>query len=190
MDKLRDPADDSGEAKEPGRDGIGDGSALRTLFVKRYADLTRRLARRLGSQEWAEDALHDTYLRLAGGESVGTIRNPLAYLFRMAINTALDQRRAEQRRLTKADIDAVINVPDDAPGPLQVVENQREIVRLSDIIAKLPARRREILLAARVDGMTRREIAARFGISVSMVEQELRAAQEYCASRFKRKTPK
>lgn len=183
MDKDRD-SDGTGEAKGSGHDD----TSLRALFVRQYADLTRRLSQRLGSREWAEDAMHDTYVRLARGESVGTIRNPAAYLFRMAVNTALDQHRAEKRRLTTADIDALINMPDDTPGPLQVVENQREIARLGDIISGLPPRRRDILLAARLDGTTRREIAERFGISVSMVEQELRAAHEHCAARFKRKT--
>lgn len=190
MDKDTDPAPPQGDAQEHGQQGSGDGTGLRAVFVKRYADLTHRLALRLGSREWAQDAMHDTYVRLATAETTGTIRNPAGYLFRMAVNTALDQRRAEKRRLSKADVDALINIADDAPGPLQVVENQLEVARLGDVISRLPPRRREILLAARLDGVSRREIAERFGISVSMVEQELRAAHEYCAGRFKRKVRK
>jgi DNA-directed RNA polymerase specialized sigma24 family protein len=33
---------------------------LRALLIERYQDLKSRLARRLGSLEWAEDALQDT----------------------------------------------------------------------------------------------------------------------------------
>jgi DNA-directed RNA polymerase specialized sigma24 family protein len=50
----------------------------------------------------------------------------------------------------------------------------------------LPTRQRSILLATRLEGLTRRQIADRLGISVSMVEKELRSAQEHCVSSFKR----
>jgi len=50
----------------------------------------------------------------------------------------------------------------------------------------LPPRPRAILLAARLDGLSRQQIAERFGISVSMVEKELKRAQEHCAARFGR----
>lgn len=158
---------------------------LSQFLVSRYADLRSRLARRLGSSEWAEDALHDTYLKLAGADAAGTVRNPAAYLFRSALHAALDRRRAENRRLGDADVDALMHIADETPGPARIVEGRNDVERLALVIEKLPPRRREILLAARLDGLSRREIAERFGISVSMVEQELRAAQEYCAARLR-----
>ena len=45
---------------------------------------------------------------------------------------------------------------------------------------------REILCAARLDGLSRQQIAKRFGVSVSTVEKELRRAQEHCVARFGR----
>ena len=51
---------------------------------------------------------------------------------------------------------------------------------------ELPARRRNILLAARVEGLTQPEVARRFGISLRLVEGELQRAQEYCAIRLNR----
>jgi RNA polymerase sigma-70 factor (ECF subfamily) len=61
------------------------------------------------------------------------------------------------------------------------------MLRLKSVIAALPSRQRAILLAVRLEGLSRQEIAERFGISTSMVEKELRQAQEYCAMRFGRK---
>ncbi|HEX7924634.1 MAG TPA: sigma factor-like helix-turn-helix DNA-binding protein [Bradyrhizobium sp.] len=43
-----------------------------------------------------------------------------------------------------------------------------------------------MLLAARLEGLSRQVIARRFGISVSLVEKELRRAQEHCVVRFKK----
>lgn len=159
-------------------------TTLRAVLIDRYGDLKHRLARRLGSADWAEDALQDTYLRLDGAEAVGEIRSPVAYLFRSAINTALNGRRAETRRLRAGEVEALLHIADDAPDAVRIIQGRADIMRLKRIMAELPPRQRAILLAARLDGLSRGEIAGRLGISVSMVEKELRRAQEYCAKRF------
>jgi RNA polymerase sigma-70 factor (ECF subfamily) len=77
-----------------------------------------------------------------------------------------------------------LHIADEAPDAQQVFEGRAEILRLSKIIAKLPERQRAVLLASRIEGVSRQEIAERFGISVGMVDKELQQAQEYCATRF------
>jgi RNA polymerase sigma-70 factor (ECF subfamily) len=158
-------------------------ATLQELLTDRYGTLRTRLTRRLGSQDWAEDALQETYLRLDGAEIAGIVRNPTAYLFRTAFNVALNRMRAD-RRLSAAEVDGLLHVADEAPDALQIFEGRAEMERLSKIIAKLPERQRAILLASRVDGVSRQVIADRFGISVGMVDKELQQAQEYCAMRF------
>ncbi len=158
--------------------------ALQELLINRYGDLKTRLARRLGSQEWAEEALQDTYLRLNGAELTGTVRNPTAYLFRTAFNIALNRVRADQRRLSAAEVEGLLHIADEAPDALQIFEGRSDIARLGAILARLPARQRAILLASRVEGASRLQISKRFSISVSMVDKELQQAQEYCATRF------
>ena len=162
-----------------------DGSLLSAYLVDRYGDLKSRLTRRLGSSDWAEDALQDTYLRLDGYEAVGRVNNPGAYLLRAAFNIALNQRRTEAWRLRGKEADSLLHIADDAPDALRMIESRSDIERLQEIMAELPPRARNILLAARLDGLSRIEIAKRFGISVSMVEKELRRAQEYCTERFR-----
>ncbi len=159
-------------------------ATLQELLADRYGILKTRLARRLGSQDWAEEALQDTYLRLSGADIAGTVRNPTAYLFRTAFNVALNRMRADRRRLSAAEIDGLLHIADEAPDALQVVEGRADISRLSKIIAKLPERQRAILLASRVEGASRQQIAERFRISVGMVDKELQQAQEFCAMRF------
>ncbi|NEU99015.1 RNA polymerase sigma factor [Bradyrhizobium uaiense] len=159
---------------------------LRALFIERYQDLKSRLARRLGSLEWAEDALQDTYLRLNGREIVGDVRNPAAYLLRSAFHVALNQRRADNRRLNAEEVEALLNLADDAPDAVRVISGRSDLERLKQVMAELPPRPRAILLAARLEGLSRQEIAQRFGISVSLVEKDLRRAQEHCVARFKK----
>jgi RNA polymerase sigma-70 factor (ECF subfamily) len=169
----------------PGQEGRSDSETLLAVLIERYSDLKQRLARRLGSADWAEDALQDTYLRINGMEVVGRIRNPTAYVIRAAFNIALNQRRTENRRLGAPEIEALLHIADDAPDALRIIEGRADIVRLKEVMAELPPRAREILLAARLDVLSRQQIAQRFGISVSMVEKELKWAQEYCADRFR-----
>jgi RNA polymerase sigma-70 factor (ECF subfamily) len=159
-------------------------AALQELLIDRYGDLKVRLARRLGSQEWAEEALQDTYLRLEGAEFAGAVRNPTAYLFRTAFNIALNRVRADRRRLSAMEVEGLLHIADEAPDALQVFESRADMQRLSRIIVNLPERQRAILLASRIEVASRQQIAERFGISVGMVDKELQQAQEYCAARF------
>jgi RNA polymerase sigma-70 factor (ECF subfamily) len=157
---------------------------LRGLLAARYDDLKARLSRRLGSSELASDALQDTYVRLGVAEVSGPIRSPAAYLFRMAFNVAMDQKRVEKRRLVRNEIHDLLDIADEAPGPDRIAEARFEVEALQKSIAELPPRRRVILLAARLQGMPQREIASRLGVSLRLVEKELRLAQEYCAQKL------
>ena len=159
---------------------------LRALLTERYQDLKSRLARRLGSLDWAEDALQETYLRLNGREIVGDVRNPAAYLLRSAFHAALNQRRADNRRLNAGEVEALLDLADDAPDAVRVISGRADLERLKQVMAELPPRPRAILLAARLEGLSRQEIARRFGISMSLVEKELRRAQAHCVARFKK----
>lgn len=161
-------------------------SMLRGLLTSKYEDLKTRLSRRLGSTELAGDALQETYLRLERAEIAGTVRSPTAYLFRMAFNAALDRQRAEKRRLHASEIDHLVHIADDMPGPARIVEARDDVQALVRAIAELPPRRRAILLAARLEGMPQRDIAKRLGISLRLVEKELRLAQEQCAEKLQR----
>lgn len=164
-------------------------AALRRLLEARYDELSARLARRVGSAHLAEDALQDTWLRLEqGGAAIGEVRNPQGYLFRIALNIARDRRRAEQRLASAEDIEAVMGLADEAPGPAAVVEARSDLAALERALAELPERRRAIFLAAWGEGRPHREIAAQFGLTVRMIDLELARAREHCAARLKNTT--
>lgn len=161
-------------------------SSLRTLLLAEYVDFDRRLTRRLGSPDLASEALNETYLRLEGMRELGEVRSPKAYLFRIALNIAADRRRAEKRRLTSDEVDALLDIPDDRPDAARVIEDRSEINLLKHAIAELPERRRRVLTLSRIDGVPNREIAALLGVTVRTVETDLKQAIEHCAERLKR----
>jgi|AGTN01.1.fsa_nt_gi RNA polymerase sigma factor, sigma-70 family len=158
---------------------------LQHRLLLRYEDLKRRLAHQLGSSELAGDALQETWLRLERGGPEAAVRSLDTYLYRIALNIARDHRRAEGRRQASAEIGDVLNVADDRPDAAQTAEARSDLDALKMILAELPARRRAILIAARLDGLPRRDIAAHFGISERFVQRELRDGQDYCVARLR-----
>lgn len=155
---------------------------LLAYLADRYANLKRGLVRVLGNDDLAADALHDTYLRLQLKEDdLGVVRSPRAFLMRMAANIAVDIQRRQGRALALDEVDALMELSDPAPGPEQIVEDRSELEALSRIMARLPPRRREILLMVRWEGMRQKEVAERLGVSVRTVENELKRAHDFCA---------
>jgi RNA polymerase sigma factor (sigma-70 family) len=154
--------------------------ALRQLLVTGYDELKAKLTRRLGSADVAADAVQDTWLRLQHFKSVGQVDNPTGYLLRIALNVAYDRLKAERRYLTAEQVESMVDLPDDSADPASAMEAKSELELTEMLIRELPERQRAILIAARLDGLPRREIAQRMGISLSLVEKELKQAHEYC----------
>ena len=161
-------------------------ATLRQLLQLGYEDLRRRLAHRLGSAELAGEALQDTFIRLESAGAIGPVQNPSAYLFRIALNLGHNRRRAEARRLTGAETEALLELADDAPGPARIAEARSDVAALKRAIAELPARRRAIFLAAWRENVPHHAIADRFGLSLRTIQIELRHALEHCAARLGR----
>ncbi|MBR1218355.1 sigma-70 family RNA polymerase sigma factor [Bradyrhizobium sp. U87765 SZCCT0131] len=155
-------------------------TALRQLLVERYDLLRRRLTRRLGSADAAQETLHELYLRMERTDNVGVLQNPTSYLLTSAVNLARDRWRTEDRRASRVDVDALYELIDEKPGPDRVVEGQMTFAVLRRALDLLPPRQRDILLAVRFEGLTQDAIAMRLGISVRLVRLELQRALEFC----------
>jgi RNA polymerase sigma-70 factor (ECF subfamily) len=155
---------------------------LRQFLQSGYQDLMRGLTRRLGSADLAGDVLHDAYLRIETAD-LTNIENPRAYLYRAALNAANDRRRAESRRLTTEELDElfVLEAADPSPEPAQVCEAQSDLESLQRALHTLSARRRDIFEESFLREIPHAQLAERYGISVRMVQMELKAAVEHCA---------
>lgn len=152
-----------------------------------YQRFRERLRRRLGSDALATEVLHETWLRIGRIGDVGVVQQPEAYLFRMALNVAADQREKESRKLTASEIETVRHMMDGALDPARIVEARADLVMLRAALEELTPRRKAILLLARLENVKHEEIAERFGISPRMVEKELLSALQHCSSRLERK---
>jgi RNA polymerase sigma factor (sigma-70 family) len=161
-------------------------ATLRELFVARYEDFRRRLGRRFGSDDLAREVLQETYLQLGRGDAPVAVHRPDSYLYRIALNVAAGQRRTKARRATHVEIEAAIALADESAQTESAVAARLDLEMLERAIEEMPARRRTIFLAARVQELPIQTIADTLGISRRLVELELKHGLAHCAEQLGR----
>jgi RNA polymerase sigma factor (sigma-70 family) len=158
---------------------------LRRRLVESYEELRIVLTRRLGSEDLARETLHETWLRLDRVDDAAVMRNPDAYLARVALNLATDRQRLETSRARRSDTNAILeDIADDVPSQAAKLETRGDLAIFVEAIWELSERRRAILIAARLDEEPHQKIAERFGISKRMVQIELKYALRHCKNRL------
>lgn len=160
--------------------------SLRKALSNDYEGLARRLARCLGSSDLAREALHETFLRIDRVSDAVFVRSPVDYLFRTAINVAKDRRKSDARLLSASEIAAITDIPDENPDPSDVLDGRTELKKLDKALAELPARRREVFIAAHIEQLSHGQIASRFGVNVRTIEFDLQHAMEHLSLRLGR----
>lgn len=134
-----------------------------------------------------EDLLQDTYTHLLNvpPENRAAIKNVQAFALASARNVAFDLMR--RKRIAPIDLvedlDA-LPVSDDMADLEHIVNTHQELARLAEAVAELPQRCAEVFTLRKVYGFSQQEIARRFGISISTVEQHLVKAVRRCAQRL------
>jgi len=156
---------------------------LRDTLERDYLALLRRLTAALRSRDDAAAALHDAYVRLGSAPSVGEVRQPFAYLYRMALNLARNSFKREAR-YCEIDPDRLPLLRDSAPDPEQAALTKIDVSRATDALADLSQRRRDIFLARWRDGLRHAEIAGQFGLHKRTVQKELARAERFLKKRL------
>jgi RNA polymerase sigma-70 factor (ECF subfamily) len=129
--------------------------------------------RRLGGLD-VDDIIQETYSRLMTAESVQHVHDARSYTFQVAGSVAIDHLR----RMKVISISSVpdldyLEVVSDEPSPERQVIDRDELHRLAGVIARLPARVREVFTLRRVYGLSQREVSEKLGISESTVEKHM-----------------
>ncbi len=150
------------------------GNALRLgeAYAEHRDDLRRYLRRLVGDDAQADDLAQEAGLRLLRAGREGQIREPRAWLFHAGANLARDAlRRRSTRDLLVAGL---THAGYDAPAtPDELASMQQELTALSRAIETLPPQARRILLLARVEGHSYKEIARQLGLATKTVENHL-----------------
>ncbi|MGF6346853.1 RNA polymerase sigma factor [Variovorax sp. W2I14] len=182
MSVLCEPASPGdGAANEP-LDEAQRRLALQGFLCANYDGLRRRLTRHLGCADMASECLHDAWLRLGQLEAQAPVQNPSAYVYRVACNVAMDRMRGNRSWQYPCNADSEIEqLADDTPGPDRIAQARSEVAAVQRAMDRLPRRHRSVLVALRIDEMTREEVASRYALSLRGVDTALRQALDYCA---------
>lgn len=132
------------------------------LFLEHYPKLVRTLLRLVGSAGQAEELAADAFYRLhQHRERHRSDENPAGWVYRTAINLALDALRANSRRSRREEV-AQREARGEGPNPLAdlLAEEQRERVRA--VIGRLKPVQGQVLLMES-SGFTCKEIAELLG---------------------------
>lgn len=120
------------------------------------------------------DLRQDIYQRVCEAALRQRPHNTKAFLFTTARNLLIDCVRGARIIPIEAAVDwETLNVAIDAPGPERVLIAREELQLLQAALDRLPVRCREAVLLKQVEGFSRREIAARMGISEETVKMHI-----------------
>lgn len=134
-----------------------------------------------GAGDASEDLVHEVWLRISAAAPHGPIANPLSYLFRTADLLLIDRYRSA-RQAGKRDRDwSELNAGDgagtsDEPSAERRVAARQEALSVMATLDRLGPRIAGVFRRHRVDGLAQRQVAEEFGVSLSTVESDLRAA--------------
>ena len=128
-----------------------------------------------------DDVVQESYVRIWKAKAAQPIRSAKAFLFKIARHLALDVIRHERR----SPIDAVsdlsqLGVIEDKPSVADAIGLQEKIEILTDAVAALPARRREIVILRKFRQLSQAEVARQLGVSERTVENQLYRGIRQC----------
>jgi RNA polymerase sigma-70 factor (TIGR02960 family) len=157
------------------------------LVERHRRELHVHCYRMLASFDEAEDAVQETLLRAwRSRESLGSVENLRAWLYKIATNTCLDLIKRKRRRLE--GLDSLAELPWLQPYPDQLLDEaaepgetviERETIELAflAVIQLLPPPQRAALILREVAGWSANETAELLELSVPAVNSAVQRAR-------------
>jgi len=151
-----------------------DESALELLVAAYWQRLIRFVEGILDRAGGADDVVQETFIRLWMRRKELRLEGSLrAFLYTMARNAAIDERRRLGRRTVLANR---ADPPQTPSSPLAAAEASQLQAVATQAIAALPPRRREVFRLARFEGLSYKEIAEVMGLSPQTVANQMSRA--------------
>ncbi len=149
-----------------------------SLFRAEYRSLYYFAVGIVDSSHVAEELVQDCFLRLwtrRHEPAAGSVRS---YLFRSVRNACYDHLKRQKVRRETNSVPHHDHIPHSQSPERDYREKEIEDA-IADAIDLLPARRREIFLLSRRDGLTYAEIADVLSISIKTVETQMGRALRF-----------
>ena len=155
----------------------GDRNAFSELVRTHAQGVLNVIYRMCGDIQVAEDAAQETFiqawLRLPSYRPQASLRN---WLFRIAVNMAIDMLRKEKRILPGAVED--LNLTDLGPSPETLAASSERTEMVQEAVLALPEASRAVLVLREYEGLSYQEIADALDIPVGTVMSRLNYARK------------
>ena len=162
--------------------GMHEKDTLERLYTDHRSPLHRFISKKMRQPEEAEDVVQEAFVRLVNNEGTAAkglagADSPVAYLYRMVSNLAVDRLRQQKSRCdegNRAPLDD--SFQSDQPELSSQVSSRERIGQLQQAVGHLPLKRRQVFVLHKFRQMTYREVAHHLDISVSAVEKHMMKA--------------
>ncbi len=158
---------------------------LTNAFFARRDELRRYLVARVGDVD-ADDLLQEAYLRVVSLPADADVRNAGAFLYRLCANVMLDRLRQQRARQVRDDQWCSTTTTtagngeslDDTIAADRTLIARDRLRRLQVALENLPVSTREAFRLHKFEGLSHGEVAARLGVSKSMIEKHMMRAMK------------
>lgn len=157
-------------------------------FKENELVIRRIVAKYRSGREDVEDLMQETFIKCFAADLKETIRDPKAFVLRVAKNVAISEAKRKRHSTTIIVEDYECLEVYDGKETVSL-ENQlydrRQLSCFSMVVAELPAEQRQALAMRKVEGLKFKQIATRLDVSVSTVEKRVAAALLFCQDRLR-----
>ena len=152
---------------------------LESIFRQHSSRVFATAYRTTGNAQDAEDVLQTIFLRLARrGDALDLSPDPGSYLYRAAVNAALDLMRSKARS-GAVSVEQIETLPEakDGVSPEKLQQDREMQVHLRRAVLALSPRNAEVFVMRFFEGAANRDIATTLGMSQAAVGVALHRAR-------------
>ncbi|MFC4557542.1 RNA polymerase sigma factor [Virgibacillus kekensis] len=149
------------------------------LFEEYQLPLYRYLLQMSRNKQVAEELLQETFYRAMISLNVQYVKEPKAWLFKVARNLYIDTSRkskSEKRMVERIKTESTQN--SDIGNPDESLENKSRQEHIESVLDRLPERMRTVLYLREIQEFTYKEIVSTTGLSDSQVKTTLHRARK------------
>jgi RNA polymerase sigma factor (sigma-70 family) len=172
IDEVVDPEPDNEKSRT---------AVIERLFREHNESLIRFLRGRVESRNEALEVAQEAYVRLLSLDQPGAVSYLRAFLFKTAANIAIDRRRRHSNYTKVSQLFAEL---EENRTPERQVAAEQTLRLLGSLIEAMPPKCREAFVMNQIQGLDAAPIAARLGITASMVRKYVVRALLHCRERM------
>ena len=138
----------------------GDAEAFGELYVRHLDRMYRYILFRVGNEMEAEDLTEQVFLRAwTAMEGYRDEGYPFSsWIYRIAHNLVVDYYRDDEEMAGPLESVSFV-LPEEAPGPEELLIRKAEVVCLREAVARLPEQQQQLIVLRFVQGLSHAQVA-------------------------------